>query len=131
MTAYRVFIAIFAILFFAAMIVMFFTLTAPRSHAAEIGKASYYGPGFHGRLAANGRPFNQWAMTAAHKTIRLGSCVRVTALKSGRSIRVRITDRGPFVRGRVIDLSTKAKNVLGAGDLPLVRVDNLGRRRMC
>lgn len=130
MLAYRIFVGIFAVVMAMALLICFFLLTAPKVRA-EIGVASYYGPGFHGRLAANGKPFNQWAMTAAHRTIRLGSCVSVTALATKRSIRVRITDRGPFVRGRIIDLSTAAKNRLGAGNLAKVQIENLGRRRLC
>ena len=76
------------------------------------GWASWYGPGFHGRLSANGERFNQYAMTAAHKTLPFGTKVRVTNLHNGSSVIVRINDRGPFIPGRVIDLSSAAADVL-------------------
>ena len=77
------------------------------------GGASWYGPGFHGNLSASGERFNQYAMTAAHKTLPFGTKVRVTNLNNGRSAIVRINDRGPFIRGRVIDVSAAAARVLG------------------
>jgi rare lipoprotein A len=98
---------------------------------AERGVASWYGPGFHGRRAADGSIYNQNAMTAAHKKLPFGSCVRVTLLATGKSVKVRITDRGPFIRGRIIDLSRAAMNALRMGGLGQVTVENLGRRRMC
>ena len=69
------------------------------------GIASWYGPGFHGRQTASGEIFDQSAMTAAHKQLPFGTRVRVKNLRNGRSIVVRINDRGPFIRGRIIDLS--------------------------
>lgn len=77
------------------------------------GIASYYGRRFHGRLTANGERFDMGAMTAAHKTLPFGSLVRVTNPRNGRSVVVRINDRGPFVRGRTIDLSRRAAQELG------------------
>ena len=77
------------------------------------GVASWYGPGFHGRRSASGEVYNQNAMTAAHRNLPFGTNVQVTNLNNGRSVIVRITDRGPFVRGRVIDLSAAAARVLG------------------
>lgn len=77
------------------------------------GIASWYGPGFHGRRSASGERYNQNAMTAAHRTLPFGTRVQVTNLNNGRSVVVRINDRGPFVRGRVIDLSAAAARVLG------------------
>lgn len=77
------------------------------------GVASWYGPGFHGRRSANGEVYNQNSMTAAHRSLPFGTNVQVTNLNNGRSVIVRITDRGPFVRGRVIDLSAAAARVLG------------------
>ncbi|MEO0462188.1 MAG: septal ring lytic transglycosylase RlpA family protein [Pseudomonadota bacterium] len=76
------------------------------------GVASYYGKRFHGRRTANGERFNMNAMTAAHKTLPFGTRVRVTNPRNGRSIVVRINDRGPFVRGRTIDLSRAAATKL-------------------
>lgn len=79
----------------------------------EEGIASWYGPGFHGKPTANGETFNQYAMTAAHKILPLGAQVRVTHLGTGRSILVRVNDRGPFVDDRVIDLARGAATRLG------------------
>ncbi|HCR85507.1 MAG TPA: hypothetical protein DIV86_02400 [Alphaproteobacteria bacterium] len=79
----------------------------------EIGMASWYGPGFHNRLTANGEVFNQNLMTAAHKTLPLPSIVKVTNLENGRSAYVRVNDRGPFAKNRVIDLSKQAAATLG------------------
>ena len=78
----------------------------------KTGVASWYGPKFHGKLTANGEIFNQYKMTAAHKTLPIPSLVQVTNLKNGKSILVRINDRGPFVNDRIIDLSSKAADVL-------------------
>ncbi len=77
------------------------------------GVASYYGKRFHGRLTANGERFNMNAMTAAHKTLPFGTKVRVTNPRNGRSVVVRINDRGPFIRGRTIDLSRGAAQKIG------------------
>lgn len=79
----------------------------------QIGTASWYGPGFHGKKTANGERYNMHAMTAAHKTLPLGTKVQVTNLSNGRKIIVRINDRGPFHGGRIIDLSKKAAQKLG------------------
>jgi len=83
------------------------------STAAKVGKASWYGPGFHGRKTASGEVFNANAFTAAHRTLPFGTRVRVTHRASGRSVVVRINDRGPFTRGRVIDLSRASAQAIG------------------
>ncbi|GEP00612.1 septal ring lytic transglycosylase RlpA family protein [Methylobacterium haplocladii] len=75
--------------------------------------ASWYGPGFHGRKTANGERFDQNALTAAHKTLPFGTRIRVTNEATGRSVLVRINDRGPFVKGRAIDLSAGAARAIG------------------
>lgn len=80
---------------------------------AQCGSASWYGPGFHGRSTANGERFNQAAMTAAHRSLPFGSKVKVTNQKNGKSVVVRINDRGPFSKGRVLDLSKAAARTLG------------------
>jgi rare lipoprotein A len=76
------------------------------------GLASYYGPGFHGRATASGRIFDQWEMVAAHRTLPLGTVVRVTNLENGRSVTLRVIDRGPYGRnvrkGAIIDVSKGA-----------------------
>lgn len=79
----------------------------------ETGVASWYGPDFHGKLTANGEMFDQNAVSAAHKTLPLPSVVQVTNLENGRSLVVRVNDRGPFVHGRVIDMSRRAAQLLG------------------
>ena len=78
-----------------------------------VGVASYYGRRFHGRLTANGERFDMNAMTAAHKTLPFGTRVRVTNPRNGRSVTVRINDRGPFIKGRTIDLSRGAAERIG------------------
>jgi len=78
----------------------------------ESGLASWYGPPYHNRRGSNGEVYNMHAMTAAHRTFPLGSIVRVTNIKTGHSALVRITDRGPFIPGRVVDLSLAAAHKL-------------------
>ena len=77
------------------------------------GHASWYGPGFHGRKTANGERFDRNEMTAAHKTLPFGTLVRVIDSKTGSSVLVRINDRGPYIRGRLLDLSEGAAQRLG------------------
>ena len=79
---------------------------------SEEGIASWYGPKFHGKLTASGETYNMHAMTAAHKTLPLGTWVRVKHLGNGREITLKINDRGPFVSGRIIDLSNKAAHAI-------------------
>jgi rare lipoprotein A len=79
---------------------------------AQHGIASWYGPGFHGRRTANGEIFNQYALTAGHRTLPLGAWVAVKNLKNGKSVAVRINDRGPYIKKRVIDLSYSAGRFL-------------------
>ena len=90
----------------------------------EHGGASFYGlnDGFHGRQTANGEIFNTYKMTAAHKTLPFGSKVKVTDKDSGRSVIVRINDRGPYVHGRIIDLSYAAAKKLGMVKKGVARV---------
>jgi rare lipoprotein A len=80
--------------------------------ATETGLASWYGPPYHNRRGSNGEVYNMHAMTAAHRTFPLGSIVRVTNVKTGATALVRITDRGPFIQGRVLDLSLAAAQKL-------------------
>lgn len=74
----------------------------------QIGIASYYGSKFHKKRTANGEIFNMYKVSAAHKTYPLGTKVKVTNMKNGKSIKLTINDRGPYVKGRIIDLSYKA-----------------------
>lgn len=84
-----------------------------RPDEIEVGLASWYGPPYHNRKGADGTVYDQNAMTAAHKTLPMGSMVRVTNLSNDISVVVRITDRGPFVQGRIIDLSLAAAKATG------------------
>ncbi len=89
--------------------------TSPQPPAAgrtQTGIASWYGPTFHGRTTSSGEPYNMLGLTAAHRTLPFGTFVRVTNLANERSLVVRINDRGPFVRGRIIDLSYTAAKIL-------------------
>ncbi len=79
----------------------------------ETGYASYYATKFHGRRTANGEVYDENKMTAAHRTLPFGTRVRVTNITNGKSVVVRINDRGPFHRGRVIDVSRRAARELG------------------
>lgn len=79
----------------------------------ETGIASWYGPGFHKGRTASGEVYDKYEMTAAHRTLQMPSLVRVTNLDNGRSVIVRVNDRGPFKRGRVIDVSKRAAEMLG------------------
>ena len=84
------------------------------------GHASWYGPGFHGRRTASGETFNTKALTAAHRSLPFGTRVRVVNEKTGRSVIVRINDRGPFGKGRVIDLARSAAQQIGMAGLATV-----------
>lgn len=88
----------------------------------EYGVASWYGPGFQGRRTANGEVFEQGALTAAHRTLPFGTRVLVTNVANGRSVLVRINDRGPWVGARIIDLSRRAAQELGLVDQGIGRV---------
>lgn len=86
---------------------------SPKDSTPAYGVASYYGQKYHGRRTASGEVYDMNKMTAAHRTLPFGLKVRVTELASNRSVVVRINDRGPFIRGRIIDLSRAAAQRLG------------------
>jgi len=88
----------------------------------QIGEASWYGPRFHGKLTSSGEVYNQYAFTAAHPTLPEGSRVKVTNLDNGKSVTVRVTDRGPFADGRIIDVSHRAAKSLGMVEEGTARV---------
>ncbi len=88
----------------------------------ETGYASWYGKDFHGRLTANGETYNMNALTAAHKTLPMPSFVKVTNLENGRSIVLRVNDRGPFAKGRIIDISRRGAQLLGFEQQGVTRV---------
>ena len=86
------------------------------------GNASWYGSNFHGKLTSSGERYNMWGMTAAHKTLPMNTIVKVTNRRNGKSVVVRINDRGPFVATRIIDLSKVAAakiNMIGTGTAPV------------
>ena len=91
--------------------------------AAQAQIATHYGKEFAGRRTASGERFNPGAMTAAHRTLPFGTKVRVTNSRSGQSVIVRINDRGPFVKGRSIDLSSGAARAIGMGSTGNVRIE--------
>lgn len=99
---------------------------------AATGKASWYGPNFHGRLTANGEIYDQYALSAAHPTMPLPSYARVTNVDNDRSVIVRVNDRGPFSDKRIIDLSSRAAEMLGykRQGVANVKVEYVGKARM-
>lgn len=103
------------------LLVLFLSLIFDNTFAS-VGIASWYGPGFHGHKTASGERFNKHAFTAAHKTLPLGSRVKVTNLSNGRSVIVKINDRGPYGHGRIIDLSQRAKDAIGMGGTSRVSI---------
>ncbi len=124
MNAKKVFYLIFAIyiVFFTSCAVKrqapIWIYKAPYSkkyyiHYKQIGYASWYGKKFQGRPTASGEIYNMYALTAAHRTLPLGTYVRVTNLSNGKSVVVKINDRGPYVKGRIIDLSYAAAKKIG------------------
>jgi rare lipoprotein A len=89
---------------------------------AQTGQASWYGVAHQGRLTASGEPYDMYRLTAAHLTLPLGTHVLVTNIKNGRSVEVRVNDRGPTVAGRIIDLSyaaARALDAIGEGVIPV------------
>jgi rare lipoprotein A len=95
---------------------------APQPGPSQTGFASWYGPGFHGKVTASGKTYDQHDHTAAHRTLPLGTRVRVTNLSNGKSTEVTIIDRGPFLKDRIIDLSYTAAQELGMIDKGTARV---------
>ena len=106
-----------------AALVAGFALSVTGPALAQCGGASWYGPGFHGKKAASGERFNENAMTAAHKTLPFGTVVKVVDQRTGKSVTVKINDRGPFHKGRIIDLSKAAATKLG--------IRNAGTGKVC
>ena len=107
------------------------SVKAPQDWASfrQEGEASWYGPDFHGKTTANGERYNMLGLTAAHKQLPFNTLVRVTNLANGRLATVRINDRGPFLKGRILDLSYGAARALGAngaGVIP-VRIEVVGK----
>jgi len=95
--------------------------------SSQLGIASWYGPSFHGKPSASGEPYDMWALTAAHRTLPFGTWVQITKVETGKTVTVRINDRGPFIKGRIIDLSYAAARELamigeGTADVALTIV---------
>lgn len=108
----------------------------PKAKKFQVGKASWYGHFFQHKQTASGEPYDMYQFTAAHRTLPIGSWVKVTNLKNYRSVVVRINDRGPMPKGRIIDLSYGAAKMLGFGDkgiepvqLDLVQPSIIARNR--
>jgi rare lipoprotein A len=97
---------------------------------SETGKASYYADKFNGRKTANGETFRQRKKTAAHRTVPFGTKIKVQNLDNGRTLKVRVNDRGPFVAGRIIDLSKKAARRLGMIDAGTANVAIKYKKKM-
>ena len=98
---------------------------SPKPKAYQIGTASWYGEQFQGKQTASGEPFDMRDFTAAHPSLKLGTFVKVTNLRNGKAVVVRINDRGPVIDGRIIDLSYNAAHALGFKErgLQTVRLD--------
>ena len=94
----------------------------------QVGKASWYGRPFHGRSTANGERYNMYQLTAAHRQLPMGTWVKVTNLRTGRSVLVRVNDRGPVPESRIIDLSFEAAHLIGLNErgVEKVRLDLVG-----
>jgi rare lipoprotein A len=90
--------------------------------ATEIGIASYYGDTFHGKKTASGEVFDQWKLTCAHRELPFGTRLKVTNLQNRKSVVVRVNDRGPWVSGRIVDLSYAAAKRIGMVEKGLVKV---------
>lgn len=114
-----------AILFLASI---FSFVLSTSAFAQTNGKASYYGKQFHGRRTSDGSLYHRDSLTCAHRTLPFGTLLKVTNKKNGKEVVVRVTDRGPFVRGRVVDLSYAAAKELGmvAMGVAPVEVENVG-----
>ncbi len=108
--------------FVKGMVLVVALALCPALAVAEDGLASWYGGKFHGRMTSSGEMFDTNSLTAAHRTLPFGTIVKVTNLDNGRSVLVKINDRGPFVEGRIIDLSRAAARQLGMIDTGVARV---------
>jgi rare lipoprotein A len=97
-------------------------ISSTHDASAQSGVASWYGPGFHGKKTASGERFNTGSYTAAHRSLPFGTRVKVTNVRNGKSVVVRINDRGPFAHGRIIDLSKASANAIGMGGTARVKL---------
>jgi rare lipoprotein A len=94
----------------------------PSGGGGEEGEASWYGPGLYGRKTASGEVLRPGSLTAAHRTLPFGTCLRVTNLENGRVVEVRVNDRGPYAAGRIVDVSETAARALGMHGRGVTRV---------
>jgi len=101
----------------------YYTPEIPQKREKMYGISSWYGPNFHGKCTSNGEKYNMYARTAAHKTLPMDTIVRVKNLENGKSTVVRINDRGPFVKGRIIDCSYRAGKELGLDKTGIAKVE--------
>lgn len=99
------------------------TIGVSAENYEEQGKASYYADFFHGRLTSNGEVFSQDSLTCAHRTLPFGTYLKVKNLSNDKEVVVRVTDRGPFIQGRIVDLSRAAAEQIGMIHAGVVRVD--------
>ena len=117
----------------AGVVVLLACAPVGRRGWVQYGLASWYGPGFHGKRTASGEIFNMYKLTAAHNFLPFGTIVEVTNLTNGKKVRVRINDRGPSIKGRIIDLSyaaAKKIDLIGPGVAKVrLRVIRWGTRR--
>jgi rare lipoprotein A len=97
-------------------------MTSVKLNEIGIMTASWYGPKFHGRLTANGERYDQMGFTAAHKSLPFGTVLQITNLRNGKSVLIRINDRGPFIEGRDLDLSKGTALALGMIEKGIIKV---------
>jgi rare lipoprotein A len=107
---------------FAPLYFLGIALFLPDAFGQQHGIASYYGPGFHGKLTASGTVYNQHGNSCAHRTLPLGTKITVTNLSNGKTSRTVVNDRGPYVPGRILDMSIGLKQAIGCGDLCKVKI---------
>jgi len=117
-----VYFTIFTILFFGLFLTSYTKRNNPSTNTIEEGKASYYGFKFVGRKTASGEIFTDYLYTCAHKTLPFGTLLKVTNIENGEAVIVKVNDRGPFVRGRVVDLSIKAAKDLNLMQMGVAKV---------
>ena len=109
--------------FFMLSLMMAFTVLPVSAQQKEVGKASYYGNKFHGRRTSDGSRYHRDSLTCAHRTLPFGTLLKVRNVQNGREVVVKVTDRGPFGRGRIVDLSLAAARELDMLSAGVVRVE--------
>lgn len=109
--------------FFILSLIMAFTVLPVSAQQKEVGKASYYGNKFHGRRTSDGSRYHRDSLTCAHRTLPFGTLLKVRNVQNGREVVVKVTDRGPFGRGRIVDLSLAAARELDMLSAGVVRVE--------